>query len=485
MAAFVTVSDQTGTTLALPRIGHEFSADIPTVQWLYLVYTLFISALLLPMGKLSDTLGRRRIYILGLTVFSAGAVMAYFGQELHLLLVAKAIQGIGAAMIQANGLALMAEAFPNRQRASAIGLYMAAIGTGAVMGPVIGGLMIDAWGWRSMYLGIAAIGVMEILLSVCVIRDLARSTNQSRESRGIRSFDWIGAVLSAGVLSLLLLSLTYSYRLGWTNQLVLTGLSMSVLLLVGFVVRELRCEDPMIDLTLFKIPVFSLGILARFLAFMSGSPAYFLMPFYLVQVLGITESKAALFLVPSSVMMAVASPLSGKLSDKWGTKWLSVIGLLCWTFGVTTFTRLEVSSSPILVSVGMILLGAGNGIFGAPNTTAVMNVAGQHRYGVVSALVNMVRTSGNLSGIAIGTTMVVVTMTSMGFNPDLSVLMSSDVTNTLPQERMELMGSFVEGIKRAFTLGAWLVGFAALITIFRPNLSVERLCSEVYLEEGG
>jgi len=474
MAAFVTVSDQTGTTLALPRIGHEFSADIPTVQWLYLVYTLFISALLLPMGKLSDTLGRRRIYILGLTVFSAGAVMAYFGQELHLLLVAKAIQGIGAAMIQANGLALMAEAFPNRQRASAIGLYMAAIGTGAVMGPVIGGLMIDAWGWRSMYLGIAAIGVMEILLSVCVIRDLARSTNQSRESRGIRSFDWIGAVLSAGVLSLLLLSLTYSYRLGWTNQLVLTGLSMSVLLLVGFVVRELRCEDPMIDLTLFKIPVFSLGILARFLAFMSGSPAYFLMPFYLVQVLGITESKAALFLVPSSVMMAVASPLSGKLSDKWGTKWLSVIGLLCWTFGVTTFTRLEVSSSPILVSVGMILLGAGNGIFGAPNTTAVMNVAGQHRYGVVSALVNMVRTSGNLSGIAIGTTMVVVTMTSMGFNPDLSVLMSSDVTNTLPQERMELMGAFVEGIKRAFTLGAWLVGFAALITIFRPNLSVER-----------
>ena len=102
-----------------------------------------------------------------------------------------------------------------------------------------------------------------------------------------------------------------------------------------------------------------------------------------------------------------------------------------------------------------------------------MNVAGQHRYGVVSALVNMVRTSGNLSGITIGTTMVVLTMTSMGFNPDLSVLMSSDVTNTLPQERMELMGSFVEGIKRAFTLGVGLVGFAAVITIFRPNLSVE------------
>ena len=333
--------------------------------------------------------------------------------------------------------------------------------------------MIDAWGWRSMYLGIAVIGGMEILLSVYVIRDVTGSTKQNGESRSIRSFDWLGAVLSAGVLSLLLISLTYSYRLGWTNPIVLAGFCVSLLLLVGFVLRELQCNDPMIDLTLFKIPVFSLGIVARFLAFMSGSPAYFLMPFYLVQVLGITESKAALFLAPASVMMAVASPLSGKLSDRWGTKWLAVIGLLYWTLGVIIFTRLEVNSSPILVSVGMILLGAGNGTFGAPNTSAVMNVAGQHRYGVVSALVNMVRTSGNLSGIAVGTTMVVASMTSMGFDPDLSVLMSLDAANTLPQEKVALMGSFVEGIKRAFTLGACLVGFAAVITIFRPDLPVE------------
>ena len=467
MAAFVTVSDQTGTTLALPRIGHEFNTDIPTVQWMYLVYTLFISALLLPMGKLSDILGRRRIYTLGLVVFSIGAVMAYFGHQFQSLLVAKSIQGIGAAMIQANGMALMAESFPERQRASAIGLYMAAIGTGAVMGPVIGGLMIDTWGWRSMYLGITTIGVVEILLSVCVIRDLAISAKNRRDSKGIRSFDWAGAVLSAGVLSLLLVSLTYSYRLGWSSPLVVTGLCASVLILMGFILRELRCEDPMIDLALFKIPVFSLGIAARFLAFMSGSPAYFLMPFYLVQILGITEAKAALFLAPASVMMAVASPLSGKLSDRWGTKWLAVIGLLYWTLGVIIFTRLEVDSSPILVSVGMILLGAGNGTFGAPNTTAVMNVAGQHRYGVVSALVNMVRTSGNLSGIAVGTTMVVLSMTSMGFDPDLSTLMNMDMGTTLTQDRIELMESFVQGIKWAFTLGACLVGPAVVLTVFR------------------
>ena len=311
--------------------------------------------------------------------------------------------------------------------------------------------------------------MFDIHLSVCVIRDLAMSAKNRRDSKGIKSFDWAGAVLSAGVLSLLLVSLTYSYRLGWSNPLVVTGLCASVLILMGFILRELRCEDPMIDLALFKIPVFSLGIAARFLAFMSGSPAYFLMPFYLVQILGITEAKAALFLAPASVMMAVASPLSGKLSDRWGTKWLAVIGLLYWTLGVIIFTRLEVDSSPILVSVGMILLGAGNGTFGAPNTTAVMNVAGQHRYGVVSALVNMVRTSGNLSGIAVGTTMVVLSMTSMGFDPDLSTLMNMDMGTTLTQDRIELMESFVQGIKWAFTLGACLVGTAVVLTVFRPD----------------
>ena len=173
--AFITVSDQTGTTLALPRIAHELNADIPTVQWMYLIYTLFISALLLPMGRLSDMLGRRRIYTTGLVVFTCGAALAYFAGQLPLLLTAKAIQGGGVAMIQANGMALMAEAFPKKQRGTALGLYMAGIGTGAVSGPVISGIMIDAWGWRSLYLFITLVGVAEIVLSTCVIRDLVSS----------------------------------------------------------------------------------------------------------------------------------------------------------------------------------------------------------------------------------------------------------------------------------------------------------------------
>ena len=469
-AAFITVSDQTGTTLALPRIAHELNADIPTVQWMYLIYTLFISALLLPMGRLSDMLGRRRIYTTGLVVFTCGAALAYFAGQLPLLLTAKAIQGVGVAMIQANGMALMAEAFPKKQRGTALGLYMAGIGTGAVSGPVISGIMIDAWGWRSLYLFITLVGVAEIVLSTCVIRDLVSSRDRMGNSNGLKSFDWVGAILSAGTLVLFLLSMTYGHRLGWSHHLVLMVFSFAALFLAGFIVRELKSQDSMIDLTLFKVPVFSLGIAARFLAFISGSPVYFLMPFYVIQVLGVSASRAAFFMLPAPIMMIITSPLSGRFSDKVGTKWPSVTGLCLWSTALIVFTRVEIDSNPAIVSVGMLLLGAGNGIFSSPNTAAVMTVAGDKHYGVVAALVNMVRTSGNLTGIAIGTTILVPTMTSMGFEPSLSSLMETNGAGIRTLESIELMGSFVKGLHLVFILGVCFSTCAAVFTTFRPEL---------------
>ncbi len=462
--AFLTVADQTGTTIALPRISEELAADIPAVQWMYLIYTLCISALLLPMGRLSDMFGRRRIYCTGLAIFAFGALVAYFSTELSLLLVAKAIQGIGAAMVQANGMALMAEAFPERQRGMAIGLYMTVIGTGAIGGPVIGGLLIGAFGWRSIYLGVVIVGVAALTLSLLIVKNM--SPTMGNISRGkILSFDWVGAALSAGALSSFLLAMTYSYRMGWTSAPVVVGFLTAALLLSAFVYRELTCADPMIDLTLFKIPVFSMGMTARYLAFMSGSPAYFLLPFFLIQVSGLSEAQAAFILAPGSLLMAITGPLGGRLSDRLGTKWPAVGGLCCWTAGITVLYTLEVGSNPAVVSAGMMLMGAGNGIFGSPNTVSVMSSVGSERYGVVSALVNMVRTSGNLTGIAVGTTLVVLMMSSMGFQPDLSEL--ATVGNI--EDGHGLKAAFTLGMKRAFLVGALLVGFAAAFTGFRPE----------------
>ena len=464
LGAFVTVADQTGTNIALPAISDELTVDIPTVQWMYLLYTLCISALLLPMGRISDLFGRRLIYCCGLLIFSLGAFFAYVSSGLPFLLSAKALQGIGAAMVQANGMALMAEAFPDRQRGMAIGLYMTIIGLGAVGGPVMGGTLIGFFGWRSIYIGTLTLGMIALGVSLFVIKYVKEKENKDWPVK-ISSFDWVGALLSASALTVFLLSMTYSYRLGWTSWPVLAGFFAFSVLAILFVYRELTYADPMIDLRLFKIPTFSIGMLSRYLAFMAGSPAYFLLPFFLIQVSGMEEYKAALLLAPSSVMMALAGPLSGKLSDRIGTKWPAVGGLMCWTIGLIILSTLEVGSSPYIASVGMMMMGVGNGIFGSPNTASVMSVVERQRFGVVSALVNMVRTSGNLTGISVGTTLVVLMMASKGFMPDLSALSNSDGGVVIDG----LSKAFTAGMRRAFTLGVFLVGFGGVITLWTPH----------------
>ncbi|MCS5649248.1 MAG: MFS transporter [Dehalococcoidia bacterium] len=465
VGAFLTVSDQTGTNIAMPRIAEDLSADIPTVQWVYLLYTLSISSLLLPMGRLSDLVGRKSIYCTGLAIFSVGALGAYLSGVLPILLGAKAVQGLGAAMIQANGMALMAESFPRNERGKALGLYMTIIGIGATGGPVIGGYLIGTFGWRSMYLAILMFGIMALVFSFKILKKEEFTSSQKD-----LSFDWIGAALSASALALFLLGLTYTYRLGWSNSLVIVGFLLSAVSLAGFIWWEKRNQNPIVDLSLFSVPEFSLGMAARYLAFMSGSSAFFLMPFYLIQVIGLKESEAALVLAPSSIMMAITSPLSGRLSDKIGTKWPAVAGLICWAAAVAVYTTITVDSSPWIVVTGMFLQGSGNGIFGSPNTTAVMNVVESNRYGVVSALVNMVRTSGNLTGIAIGTTLVVFTMASRNYPPDLSAIESVGAT----AYGEGLKAAFTEGITRAFWIGTGIVGFAALFTAFGPEKPIRQ-----------
>ena len=460
VGAYVTVSDQTGTNIAMPRISEDLALDIPTVQWIYLLYTLCISALVIPMGKMSDMVGRKTVYSSGIILFLIGSVVVYFAGNFSILLVGKATQGIGAAMIQSNGMALIVEAFPRSERGKALGLYMTIIGTGAVGGPVVGGFLVNLFGWRAIYVMSAVLCLFALTLSTLVLRKFSGEKKDS-----LLTFDWPGAALSAGFLSTVLISLTYSYRVGWSNSYVLSGFLVSVVLLCGFLYREKSYENPMIELSLFKHPVFSLGIAARFLSFMSGASAFFLMPFYLIQILGLKESSAALVMAPASVMMAVSSPLSGKISDMFGTKWPAVVGLLLTSLALITYSFVGVESSPVIVMFGMFLSGSGNGIFGSPNTSAVMGIAGQSRYGVVTALVNMTRTTGNLTGLSMGITLVVLSMGFAGYEADLSSISELGAG----REGFELKSVFTLGMRRAFLLGAVLVVLAAIFTAFRPK----------------
>ncbi|MFQ5872593.1 MAG: MFS transporter [Dehalococcoidia bacterium] len=453
---FVVVMDQSGTNIALPRIAEHFSVNIPTVQWITLSYILSISAMLMPLGRLSDMLGRRRVYIAGFLVFIGAAAIGGSAQAFPFLIVAKVIQGIGSAGVQANGLAMVADAFPERERGKALGLYTSIVGVGLISGPAIGGVLVSGLGWRAVFLANIPIGLIAAISAYAILTGRSPLTVSDSRRRG---FDWPGAALSSGMLASFLLGLSNAHRFGWGSPPIVASLAIAGFLLAAFVWWQLRTSDPMLDLSLFRSAVFSMGVSTRFLLFLANASVVFLMPFYLIQVLGYRADRAGLMILPYAVGMALTSPVSGRLSDRLGTRWLSVTGMALSASAMFTFSRLSFDSSAIHVIIGMILGGTGMGTFSSANTSAIMGAQRREKYGIVAAFQNLVRNSGNVTGVALATAIVSFTMGSQGYEPSLAAVSDSGGEGV----RM----AFVTGLNRAFLVSGSLMALAMVVSGLR------------------
>ena len=458
MGMLINVMDQSGINIALPQIADEFSADIPTVQWLSLGYTLATSAMLMPMGKLSDMIGRKRVYLGGFFFFVVLAVVGGLSQSLGVLIAAKIVQGLASAGVQANSMALITEVFPDNQRGKAMGMYMAIIGSGAILGPTVGGVLVTEFGWRAIFFAGIPMSVLAMTAAGLVLK--GRTSTQKIGGIG-SSFDWGGAALSAGALVALLLAMTNGWKLGWTSAPILGGFAVSLLLIAGFIFWEKRTPEPMLDLSLFRNRVFSMAIGARFVSFLGGSAIFFLMPFYLIGVLGYEARDAAPLLVTGAVGMAVCGPLSGRLSDRFGTRWPASLGMVSSAAAMFTLSTVGVHSPAWHIVIGMILSGIGMGTFSSPNTSAIMGSLTRDKYGVVSGFVNLARTSANVSGVALATTLVTITMASQGFDPILSVEFDAGEAGA----RI----AFVEGLSTALRVSGVLMVLALVLTVVRPD----------------
>ena len=455
VAMFMTVMDQSGLNIALPRIAEYFEADLPTVQWIVLSYVLATSALVMPMGRLSDMVGRKRVLMAGLVVFMGAAVVAGSSNVYLMLIAAKVVQAVGAAAIQANGMAMIAEAFPSNERGKALGLYMTVIGTGTISGPIVGGLLVSALDWRAVFFAGVPVALAALLFVAVVIKGSSRTRGIAR--RG--GFDWPGAFLSSGALVSFLLATTNVHRLGWSSPSIVGGYAAAAALLAAFVWWERRTDDPMLDIDFFRSRQFSMGTTARALSFLAGSSVFFMMPFYLVQVMGHSAGKAGLLLVPGSICMALTGPLVGRLSDRVGTRWPAVAGLMASGVAMLVFSRLDVDSPEWHVVVGMVLSGSGMGSFSSPNTSAVMSAVRRESYGIASAFLNLTRTSANVTGVAVATAIVSATMASMGFEPSLAAVDRGSGAAVLE--------AFVEGLQRAFLLAGLFILLALVVSFVR------------------
>lgn len=394
LGLFMGAVDGTIVNVALPTLAQEFGADFPTIQWVVLAFLLGLSTLMLSVGRLADMVGKKRIFSLGLVIFVIGSGLCGLAPSVHWLIGFRLLQSIGAAMMVALGVAIVTETWPPHERGQAIGISSGVIALGIVLGPTLGGAIISLANWRWIFFVNLPLGLLALLLVLRYVPPLAPKTRREK-------FDFLGAGLTAAGLLCLSLALTVGQERGFADPLILTLFALALLAGLAFVAVERRVSYPMIDLSMFRNVQFSLNLVTGGLTFIAIAAVTFLLPFYLQLVLGLPVAQVGILIAITPVVLTVLGPLSGTLSDRFGTRPVSVIGLILLVIGYLALSTLDASTTPLGYVVRMLPIGLGMGTFQSPNNSAIMGAAPRHRLGIASGMLSMTRTLGQTMGIAL------------------------------------------------------------------------------------
>jgi EmrB/QacA subfamily drug resistance transporter len=455
---FITVFDTSSSIVALPTIAHEFGTGLPTAQWVIIGNGLTIAALLVPMGRLSDLIGRKRIYVVGALIFAVGAVFAAWSSTIGSLIGARVLVGVGSAMTQGTAMAILVGNFEANERAKMLGLQLGAVGLGGIVGPSVGGLLTGAVGWRMLF---AITAAAMLAIAIASQRTLRRRGNRPRPNHPFDgSFDYWGAITFSTFLLGALLTLTLGPDLGWLAPLTLTGIVGSTLMLALFLLSERRSASPMLDLGLFRKPEFALGALAALVTFMGLASTRFLVPFFLQAVKGLTPTQVGLLIVPAAAVTAVAAPFAGRFADRWGVRLFANVGLGVTLLGFGAFATLGATTPVWEVVAGLMVMSLGMSVFSAANSTSILNTVDADAHGVASALVTLCRNSGNVIGIAFATVIVTLTMGADGYPPSLAAVDSAADPG--------ILASFTHGVGIA---AAALSGIAFVVLVILVSWS--------------
>lgn len=390
MAAFLTPFMGAAVNVALPRIGGEFRMNAIALGWVATSYILAAAIGLVPLGRLADMRGRKRVFTWGVVVFTLGSIASALAVSATTLVVARVVQGLGGAMMFGTGTAILTSVFPPQMRGRALGVNIATVYLGLSLGPTLGGVMTQALGWRSVFWACVPLGVAVVVLVVWKLR------GEWFEARGER-FDVTGTVL----YSLALFSLMYGFTLlpaAFGGVLVGVGLAG----LAGFVLLERRIKSPVLDISLFSgNQVFALSNIAALVNYSATSAVGFLLSLYLQYARGLDARAAGLVLVAGPAVQAAVSPLAGRLSDKVEPRIVASIGMGLTVVGLVSFSFLG-SGTPLgLIVAGLVLFGVGFGLFSSPNTNAIMGSVEPRSYGIAAGMVATMRMVGQMFSMGI------------------------------------------------------------------------------------
>jgi len=392
VGVFMATIDGSIVNLALHTLTKYFNTDIATITWVIISYLLTITALLLTLGRLSDMYGKKPVFTAGLAIFTIGSGLCSFSASVMQLIVFRMVQGVGAAMIMANGPAIITAAFPHTERGRALGLIGTVVSIGSMVGPVLGGFLIEA-GWQSIFYINIPVGIFGTAYALKALRkdDILKG----------QKFDIPGAAFMFISVTSLMLGITEGQELGWVSFEIIGLFILFAVFLLLFLRVEASASQPMVDLSLFRNRTYLSSNLSSFFSFMAMFSVMFLTPFYMFEILGFDTKEVALAFISVPIVMALVSPLSGWIYDRTNSHIPGSLGLALTSLALYLMGNLGRGSGFWEIVLLLSMVGVGMAMFQSPNNTMIMSSVPKSRLGIASGLLAMVRNLGMVTGTAV------------------------------------------------------------------------------------
>ncbi len=442
---FMSTLDSSIVSVALPTIMGSLDTTLATIEWVVLVYLIAFTALILSFGRLSDIVGRRKVLVTGHLLFTLSSLLCALAPNVASLILARALQGSGAAMIMSCSQALIVDAFPTSERGRALGTIGTVVAAGLTAGPAMGGFILSHFPWWTIFAINIPVGITVAILAFRILKGSAADTRRDEP------FDRLGGLLIALACGTLFTGLTHGHDWGYTSYRVLGLSAMGLTLIALFVAHEKRVPYPVMDPTLFHDRHFRLPVLSAIALYTALFTMVFLMPFYLLFPMGYTEAQVGSTMMIPFILLFIIPPFSGALADRMGSRILCAAGLAILSLALALLAwPPEVSAFPA-IALKLALAGFGVALFLPPNNTTIMGTVSPIRRGVASSVVGAARNLGMVTGVALAGAVFNHTYTALSGASGLSTYTPS------------LEGPFITAFRYALFCGAATAAIGSLL----------------------
>jgi EmrB/QacA subfamily drug resistance transporter len=425
-ALFMIMLDNTVVNVALPSIQRDFDSSLSALEWTINAYTLTFAVLLVTGGRLGDIFGRRLVFLIGVVIFAVASATIGFAPSDEALVASRAVQGIGAALMMPATLSIITNAFPAHERGRAIGIWAGVSAIALAIGPLVGGWLTEDVSWRAIFF-------LNLPVAAGAIAVTLFAAHESRDETVDRRVDYPGIVTLTVSLTALVLALVEGNAWGWGSPEILGLFALSVVSLAGFVMVERRSPSPMVDFAFFRSRQFVGANAVAFMVTFAMFAMFFFMALYMQNILHYSPLEAGVRFLPSTLVVMVAGPVAGRLTDRIGPRWLMTAGLAIIAAALAWQSRVDVDSGYSLLLPGFIAMGLGIGLVMSPMSTAAMNAVDRTKAGVASGTLSMFRMVGGTFGIA-------------ALGALVAAVGRSDIDQSLPNAPAGVRDRLVEGL---------------------------------------